>query len=253
MLSQLLSHVVDVVVLETPCGFCRGRSTVDMIFVAWQLQEKCWEQHCNLYLAFIDLTKAFDTVIGHLLWGVLCKFGCPPSFLMILKEFHRNASDTRVSVGGLLSDPFDVNGGVKQGCILTPVIFNLFLVAVTLLFQNGISESDGSPLSYRLDGNLFNLHHFQVQTHVSTDYVFDVQYAGATAIPSHTALGLQNNLSVLAEAYKRAGLVVNVKKTEVLAHIHGPQPSQPSHFSVDGSTLLNTEQFTYLGTILTSV
>lgn len=49
-----------------------------MIFIVLLLQEKCREQHQDLYLAFIDLTKAFDTVIRELLWSVLRKFGCPP-------------------------------------------------------------------------------------------------------------------------------------------------------------------------------
>jgi len=61
-----------------------------MIFVARLLQEKCREQSRDLYLAFIDLTKAFDTVNRELLWqiGLLRKFGCPPAFLTILQEFH---------------------------------------------------------------------------------------------------------------------------------------------------------------------
>ena len=50
--------------------FRRGRSTIDMIFVARLLQEKCREQSRELYLAFIDLTKAFDTVSRDLLWQI---------------------------------------------------------------------------------------------------------------------------------------------------------------------------------------
>ena len=67
MLYRLLNHVVDVVVPESQCGFRRQRSTTYMIFVARLLQEKCREQHRDLFLAFIDLTKAFDTVNRDLL------------------------------------------------------------------------------------------------------------------------------------------------------------------------------------------
>ena len=70
-LTRLLEHVVDLVLPESQCGFRRGRSTIDMIFVARQLQEKCREQHQDLYLAFVDLTKAFDTVNRDLLWNIL--------------------------------------------------------------------------------------------------------------------------------------------------------------------------------------
>jgi len=70
-LKRLLSHVVDIIMPESHCGFRRGRSTVDMIFVARLLQEKCREQNRDLYLVFIDLTKAFDTVNKDLLWNCL--------------------------------------------------------------------------------------------------------------------------------------------------------------------------------------
>jgi len=78
MLIRLLTFVVDTVVPKSQCGFRCARSTTDMIFVARLLQEKCREQHRDLFIAFIDLTKAFDTVNRDLLWQVLGKFGCPP-------------------------------------------------------------------------------------------------------------------------------------------------------------------------------
>ena len=71
MLIHLLKHVGDLVQPESQCGFRCGRSPVDMIFVARQLQEKCSKQHQDLYMAFIDLTKAFDTVNQNLLWNIL--------------------------------------------------------------------------------------------------------------------------------------------------------------------------------------
>jgi len=120
MLHRLLTHVVDIVMPESQCGFRRNRSTVDMIFVARLLQEKCREQHSSLYLAFIDLTKAFDTVNRTLLWDILSKFGCTPQFLAVVREFHDGMS-ARVVLSGLESDPFMVNVEVKQGCVLAPV------------------------------------------------------------------------------------------------------------------------------------
>ena len=71
MLTLLFEHVVDLVLPESQCGFRRGRSTIEMIFVVRQLQKKCREQHQDLYLAFVDLTKAFDTVNRDLLWNIL--------------------------------------------------------------------------------------------------------------------------------------------------------------------------------------
>jgi len=145
-LRRLLTQVAETVRPELQCGFRRGRSTIDMIFIARLLQEKCCEQHRNLFLAFIDLTKAFDTVNRDVLWKVLSKFGCPPHFLTILREFH-DGMQARVVIGGQESDPFEVLAGVKQGCVLAPAIFNLFLVAVTLVFRTGLSTDEAYHLN----------------------------------------------------------------------------------------------------------
>ena len=128
-----------------------------MVFVARQLQEKCREQHQNLYIAFVDLTKAFDTVNRRLLWQLLAKFGCPPNFIKVLAALHDGMNATIVA-GGKESAPFEVTVGVKQGCVLAPIIFSLFTAAVILLLYNNINADElGVPLNYRLDGNLFNL------------------------------------------------------------------------------------------------
>lgn len=62
MQSRLATNIIDKVVSESHCGFRSNRGTVDIIFSAGQLQEKCIEQNIGLYAAFIDLTKAFDMV-----------------------------------------------------------------------------------------------------------------------------------------------------------------------------------------------
>ena len=110
MLRRLLMHVAETVLPESQCGFRRGRSTTDMIYVARLLQEKCREQHRHLFFAFIDLTKAFNTVNRELLWEVLSKFGCTPRFLTMLREFH-DGMTAKVIIGGQESDPFEVLAG----------------------------------------------------------------------------------------------------------------------------------------------
>ena len=62
MLLTRLQALADRVYPESQCGFRAGKSTMDMIFTVHQLQEKSREQDKPLYLAFIDLTKAFDLV-----------------------------------------------------------------------------------------------------------------------------------------------------------------------------------------------
>ena len=66
----------------------KDRGTIDMIFTARQLQEKCQEQNVDLYMTFVDLTKAFDTVSRDGLWKIMAKFGCPPRYIAMVRQFH---------------------------------------------------------------------------------------------------------------------------------------------------------------------
>lgn len=78
ILFRLLAHITEEVLPESQSGFRKERSTADMVFIARQLQEKAIEQQQDLYMIFVDLAKAFDTVNRTLLWEILRKFSCPP-------------------------------------------------------------------------------------------------------------------------------------------------------------------------------
>lgn len=129
---RLVSNITETVLPETQCGFRKDRSTCDMIFSIRQLQEKCNEHNQDLFVAFIDLAKAFDTVNRDLLWQILERFGTPPKFLSVLKKLHEDTQATVLAYGER-SEPFNINVGVKQGCVIAPVIFNVFMAAVTVL------------------------------------------------------------------------------------------------------------------------
>ena len=93
-----------------------------MIFSLRQLQEKCREQNQPLYLAFIDLTKAFDLVSRDGLFKMLPIIGCPPKLLSLIRSFHEGMLSTVQFVGDI-SKAFGIKSGVKQGCVLAPTLF----------------------------------------------------------------------------------------------------------------------------------
>ena len=117
-----LQILADRIYPEYQCGFRSGRSTGDMIFSVRQLQEKCREQQQSLYLAFIDLNKAFDMVSRTGLFKLLEKIVCSPKLLNIIASFHVNMHGT-VSFDGEISEPFKSDSGVKQGCVLALTLF----------------------------------------------------------------------------------------------------------------------------------
>ena len=64
----------------------KRKGTVDIIFAAKQLQEKCREQNLDVYTVFVVLTKAFDTVRRNRLWKIMAKFGCPEKVKVSMKR-----------------------------------------------------------------------------------------------------------------------------------------------------------------------
>ena len=162
MLNRLQT-LAECVYPEAQCGFRAGRSTIDMIFSLRQLQEKCGEQRQPLYIAFIDLTKAFDLVSRQGLFTLLQRIGCPPKLLRMITSFHEDMKGT-VQYDGSSSEPFSIKSGVKQGCILPPTLFRIFF---SLLLSHTFKQSnDGVYLHTRSDGKLYNLASLRATTKV---------------------------------------------------------------------------------------
>lgn len=153
IICNRLEPYLDKILRDGQCGFRRKRSTIDMIFSTRQLIEKSLEQQKALCLAFIDIKKAFDSVNREMLCTILKKVNCPPNLLAIIKSLHESTC-AMVKYDGDLSKPFHVNTGVRQGCVLAPL---LFLLYIHIIISRTIQEAkDGVHISYRNDSNLFN-------------------------------------------------------------------------------------------------
>ena len=84
----------------------------------------------------------------------MAKFGCPPRFIAMVRQFHDDMQ-ARVQNDGEFSEPFEVTNGVKQSCVMAPTLFSiLFSVMLIGAFQD---SNTGFPIRYRFDGNIFNL------------------------------------------------------------------------------------------------
>ena len=208
-----LQLLADRVYPESQCGFRAERSTIDMVFSLRQLQEKCREQRRPLYLAFIDLTKAFDLVSRNGLFALLERIGCPPKLLKMITSFHDDMNGT-VQFDGSSSDPFPIKNGVKQGCVLAPTLFGVFF---SLLLCYAFRESeDGIFLHTRSDGNLFNLARLRAKTKVRRVLIREMLFADDAALTAHTEETLQRLITRFAEACNDFGLTISLKKTNIM-------------------------------------
>ena len=125
ILHCLQYYVTNEVLSEPQFGFRGGRCTVDMIFSAWQLQEKFIEHLMDLFQVFIELAKAFNTVNRKPLWLILEKLGCPNNLFKILRLFHDDMQ-TWINVGCKLPELISVVNGVEQGDIPVPTSFSFY-------------------------------------------------------------------------------------------------------------------------------
>ena len=114
--------------------FRAERSTIDMVFSLHQLQEKCREQQMPLYIAFIDLTKAFDLVSRDGLFQILPTIGCPPKLQSMIESFHTNIKGT-VRFNGSSSRPFDIRWRQTRVCPSPNALWNLLCPALETQHQ----------------------------------------------------------------------------------------------------------------------
>ncbi len=245
--TRISTSLLDTAVSESQCGFRNGRGTADMIFAARQLQEKCIEQHMNLYAVFIDLTKAFDTINRNTLWKVLSKKGIPPKVTNILKAMHTDMLGS-VKVNGEITDSFPITTGVKQGCIIAPTLFIIYFDAMLQEALRGCE--DGIHIRYRTDGSPFNLSRLRAKTKTNLSLIRELLYADDCGIFAHTEENLQLLLDNFARASTGFGLTISISKTEVM---YQPAPGSPyvkPKITVAGEPLKVTSTFTYLGSRL---
>eukprot|EP00117_Sycon_ciliatum_P038167 scpid28799/ scgid28415/ Transposon TX1 uncharacterized 149 kDa protein; ORF 2 len=118
-----LEEIAEDILPDTQCGFRKGRGCVDMVFVAQQLVEKAIEHQLNLYVLFVDLRKAYDSIPRAGLWLALEKCGVPPKMLSLIQFLH-NGMLAHVRVGNGRSSEFEVRNGLRQGCTLAPIMLN---------------------------------------------------------------------------------------------------------------------------------
>ena len=132
------------------CGFMQGRDTTDAIFILRQLQKKHLVAGKPLYLAFIDLEKAFDRVPREVIWWSMRKLKIDGWLVRIVQSMYKEVR-SRVRVSHEYSNSFDVRIGVHQGSVLSPLLFVIVLEALSTEFRTScpweILHADGLIVS----------------------------------------------------------------------------------------------------------
>ena len=110
---------------DVQAGFRKGRGTRDQIANIRWIIEKAREFQKNIYFCFIDYIKAFDCVDHNKLWKILKEMGIPGNLTCLLRNLYAGQEATVRSEHGT-TDLFQIGKGVRQGCILSPCLFNFY-------------------------------------------------------------------------------------------------------------------------------
>ena len=128
---------------EEQCGFRPNHSTTNMMFVVGRLQEVGRKAGVSLSMCFIDdnnIQTAYDTVDHTPLWQKLTRIGVPPQMIAVVREFHEGMRACVRPNDGVCLDWFEVEQGLRQGCVLSPLLFNIFFAAVLNVILQRFSE-----------------------------------------------------------------------------------------------------------------
>ena len=128
MLKILQARLQQYVNCELPNvqdGFRIGRGTRDQIVNIRWIMEKATEFQKNIYFCFIDYAKAFDCVDHNELWKILKEMGIPDHLICLLRNLYAGQEAT-VRTGHGTTHCFQIGKDVRQGCILSPCLFNSY-------------------------------------------------------------------------------------------------------------------------------
>ena len=139
---------------DVQAGFRKGRGTGDQIANICWIIETGREFQKNIYFCFIDNAKAFDCVDHKKLWKILKEMGMPDHLIYLLRNLYADQEAT-LRTGHGTTDWFQIGKGVRQGCILSPCLFNLY--AEYIMRNAGLEETQAE---IKIAGrNIDNLRH----------------------------------------------------------------------------------------------
>lgn len=211
--------IVEPNIQETQCGFRTGRGTTDQIFTLQQILEKSWEFAKPVYTLFIDLEKAYDRVPREILWKVLKEYGIHGQLLSSIQSLYNNCKSC-VRINGNKSDYFQVQVGLRQGCVLSPLLF--------MVFMDKISRTSANPAGVKIGD-------------VKVDSLL---FADDVARLAQSTAGLQSALNQFQEVCTTYGMKINVKKTELMATSREPEQC---NLHLNNEQVNQVKIFKYLG------
>ena len=232
--QRLTLYVEDKELLNLEqAGFRRGFSTIDHIYTLYQIISNglFGNSRSKTYVAFIDYRKAFDSVRRDVLWKVLREKGISDKMINMIRGIYKKVEGS-VRYGTKTSEAFECPIGLRQGCVMSPLLFSLLISKV----------SD--------EINRKGKHGYQFLP--GTPEIKNLMFADDISAISMTPTGLQHTLTVLEETSRELGLQINLDKTKVIVFRAGGYLSSREVWTINNSKLEVVNAYRYLGYTLTT-
>ena len=222
IIQERIGGKIDKEVGQTQFGFRPGSGTREGIFCFNILAQKHIEVNQDLYTCFIDYSKAFDRVHHAQLIDCLEKIGIDGRDIRVIANlyWHQKAS---IRIQNELSPFTSIERGVRQGCVLSPYLFNIY---TEFIFRES-NEMEGISIHGQ---NINNL-----------------RYADDTALMANKPEKLQKVVTKVKDESSKGGLDMNVKKTKTMVLSKDPKGKQVE-IKINGEILEQVDCFKYLGT-----
>src|SRR5574342_162691 len=195
--------------LDVQAGFRKGRGTRDQIANICWIIERARELQENIYFCFIDYAKVFDCVDHNKLWKILKEMGIPEHLTCLLRNLYAGQKTT-VKTGHGMTDWFQIRKGVRQGCILSPCLFNFY---AEYIMRN--AELEEAQAGIKIAGRNIN----------------NLRYADDTTLMAESEEELKSLFMKVKVETEKVGLKLNIQKMKIMAS--GPITS----WQIDGETV----------------
>ncbi|XP_037870090.1 LINE-1 retrotransposable element ORF2 protein [Bombyx mori] len=226
ILNERLKTYLSKEIAPEQAGFVRRKGTREQIFIVRQIIEKAREFNRPTYICFVDFSKAFDSVKWPVLWKTLLDLGTPKHLVHLLRRLYENGTAS-VRADDVFSGNFHPSAGVRQGCIVSPLLFNAYTeIIMRITLENW---TDGVAIGgYR---------------------IANLRYADDITLFATDAQCLGELLSRMERVSLEFGLRINRSKTKVMI-VDRAMNNSPDVTQIAGCDVV--QSYIYLGALISN-
>jgi len=226
ILMMRMKNKISTEIAEEQYGFTPDKGTRNAIFILRMIIERSIEVKHDLYLCFLDYTKAFDKVKHDNLFQILQNLDIDGKDLRLIRNLYWDQK-AAMKINNDTSEYKNIKRGVRQGCVLSPDLFNIY----SEMILRNIEDVEGVKIGGYNCNNL--------------------RYADDTVLIASTEEELQEMIDIVSRESIKMGLSLNIKKSECMS-VSKSKTSPTCNVNINGKPIKQVDRFNYLGSIITS-